>query len=267
MTEMQKKDPSPRFVFRGDDILVCEEAEVRLPEACSLKEFGLNPLREGETFFKGEGRLGWAEVAPGTEPPSGMAFAARRQLLEILGEESFATSGRAYHLMDWTRKNQFCGRCGTPLRSSTEELALICPACGHTVYPTIAPAIIVAIEREGKLLLGRSPRFPKGRYSVLAGFVEPGEALEDTVRREVFEEVSVEITDIRYFGSQPWPFPNSLMLGFTARWKSGEIQIDGKEIEDAGWYAPDELPNIPTTRSISGKLIRNFLGRHTQPKK
>lgn len=262
MTEKRQTITPPRFVFRGDDILVCMGEEVRLPDTCPLNELGFSPLREGETVFNGDGRYGWAEVAPETEPPSGMAFAPRRQLLEALGEESFASSGRAYHLMDWTRKNQFCGRCGTAMEDSAEEQARVCPACGYTVYPIIAPAIIVAIEREGKLLLGRSPRFPKGRYSVLAGFVEPGETLEDTVRREVFEEVSVEITDIRYFGSQPWPFPNSLMLGFTARWKSGEIRIDGKEIEDAGWYAPDELPNTPSTYSISGKLIRDFLARN-----
>lgn len=262
MTEDQQADTSHRFVFRGDDILVSEGKKARLPDAASLNELWVEPLREGEMLTQGKNRSGWAEIAPGTEPPEGMAFVPRRQLLEVLGEESLASSGRAYHLMDWTRKNEFCGRCGTPMKNSTEEQARVCPACGNTIYPTIAPAIIVAIEREGKLLLGRSPHFPKGRYSVLAGFVEPGEALEDTVRREVFEEVSVKVTDIKYFGSQPWPFPNSLMLGFTARWERGEIRIDGKEIEDAGWYGPDELPNTPSTYSISGKLIRDFLKRH-----
>lgn len=259
MAEKLKKVSSPRFVFCRDDILVCEGKDIRLPDISSVEELGIAPLREGETVLNGEKRCGWAEVAPGTEAPPGMSFTPRRQLMETLGEQSFAASGRAYHLMDWTRKNQFCGCCGSPMKNSTEEQARVCPACGNTVYPTIAPAIIVAIEREGKILLGRSPRFPKGRYSVLAGFVEPGETLDDTVRREVREEVSVKVTDIRYFGSQPWPFPNSLMLGFTARWESGEIHVDGREIEDAGWYAPDELPCTPSTYSISGRLIRNFL--------
>ncbi len=261
MRKEAKETASPRFVFRGDRILVRSDGETGLPEFHSLERAGLTPLRTGSDIVEGESAYTWMEVAPEAEPPEGMDFAPRRQLLETLGEESFATSGRAYHLMDWTRKNQFCGRCATPMENSQTERARVCPACGNTVYPVIAPAIIVAIERDGKLLLGRSPRFPKGRYSVLAGFVEPGESLEDTVRREVFEEVSVRVTDIRYFGSQPWPFPNSLMLGFTARWESEEIGIDGEEIEDAGWYGPDELPCTPSTYSISGKLIRNFLRR------
>lgn len=259
MKEDLKGMSSPQFVFRGDDILVCNDGKLRLPELHAVKLANLAPLRTGKDTRDGGAHCRWVEVASDAKPPAGMDFAPRRQLLEALGEDSFAQSGRAYHLMDWTRKNQFCGRCATPMTDSEKELARICPACGNTVYPGIAPAIIVAVERDGRLLLGRSPRFPKGRYSVLAGFVEPGETLEDTVRREVFEEVAVRVTDIRYFGSQPWPFPNSLMLGFTARWESGEISVDGEEIEDADWYGLDELPSTPSRYSISGRLIRHFI--------
>ena len=148
------------------------------------------------------------------------------------------------------------------MRDSDREKARVCSNCGYISYPLICPAIIVAVEREGMILLARSPRFPKGRYSVLAGFVEPGESLEDTVRREVMEEVSIELDEVRYFGSQPWPFPHSLMLGFTARWKAGEIRVDGIEIEDAHWYSPEDLPNTPSTKSISGRLIKNFLAKN-----
>jgi NAD+ diphosphatase len=149
------------------------------------------------------------------------------------------------------------------MEDSAIERCRICPNCGNVIFPVICPAIIVAIEKEGKILLARNSRFPKGRYSVLAGFVEPGESLEDTVKREVMEEVSIEVDRIRYFGSQPWPFPHSLMLGFTAEWESGEICVDGIEIAHADWFGPDELPNTPSTRSISGRLIRNFIQKQT----
>lgn len=259
-THIQKSSPV-WHIFRKDEILVQNRGNIYFPEDDTLFDLGLEPLRSGEISYPEGEVIRWAEVSEDTPPPKGMIFAPRRQVLETLGEEGFSSSGKAYHLMDWTRKRLFCGRCGTPMENSAKEVARICPSCGHVEYPLISPAIIVAVEREGKLLLGRSPRFPKGRYSVLAGFVEPGESLEETVKREVFEEVSIRVRDIEYFGSQPWPFPHSLMLGFTAKWEDGEIDIDGVEIEDASWYAPDELPEIPTTRSISGKLINHFLAQ------
>lgn len=138
-----------------------------------------------------------------------------------------------------------------------------CPACGEIYYPVISPAIIVAVEREGKLLMGHGVNFPPGRFSVLAGFVEPGENLEDCVKREVYEETKIRVKNIRYFGSQPWPFPRSLMLGFTAEWESGEIEVDGKEVTEAAWFAPDEIPDVFRGLSISWKLIENFINKHS----
>jgi len=264
MLSHKKERSSTWYIFRDEDILVFEQPEdMVLPRITSPDELGLSSLRTKIMEFPDRSAIHWAEVPQGTEPPGGMEFASRRHLLDILGEENFAPAGMAYHYMDWTRKTLFCGKCGNPMEDSSHERARLCPCCGHTVYPVISPAIIVAVEREGRILLGRSSHFPKGRYSVLAGFVEPGESLEEAVRREVLEEVSVEVDHIAYFGSQPWPFPHSIMLGFTARWKSGEIIIDNNEIEDAGWYSPDEIPNIPPTRSISGKLIRHFIENST----
>jgi len=248
------------YVFRNDEILIQDNGEyILFPQVGDLEEIGLTPLRSRTLDLHEGSAIQWAEVGEETDPPEGMQFTSRRHVLDLVGEENFAPAGVAYHYMDWTRKTLFCSRCGNPMEDSPHEKARLCQRCGLIAYPTISPAIIVAVEREGKILLARSPRFPRGRYSVLAGFVEPGEALEDTVKREVMEEVSVEVGHIKYFASQPWPFPHSLMLGFTAEWKRGEIQIDGIEIEDAGWYGPDELPNTPSTRSISGHLIRNFL--------
>lgn len=258
--EMKTRNTSRIWhIFREDDILIYDDDQIHLPEEENPEILGLEPIRYRETAYPEGEVIKWAEVTAETEPPGGMKFAPRRKVLEVLGEENFASSGKAYHLMDWTRKNLFCGRCGSPMKDSEVERSRICPVCGHVEYPTISPAVIVAVEKEGRLLLGRSPRFPKDRYSVLAGFVEPGESLEDTVKREIREEVFIEVDDIQYFGSQPWPFPHSLMLAFTAKWKSGEIRIDEKEIEDAGWFSPEEFPEIPTTRSIAGKLIEHFL--------
>ena len=137
-----------------------------------------------------------------------------------------------------------------------------CPVDGNTAYPRLSPAVIVLIERDdGRALLGRSGRWDTPMYSTLAGFVEPGESLEETVHREIREEVGVEVTDIRYFSSQPWPFPNSLMLGFTAQWASGEIKVDGVEIADAQWFTHDELPMIPPKLSIARRLIDDWVDR------
>jgi NAD+ diphosphatase len=178
-----------------------------------------------------------------------------------LDEDLFWIAARAVQIIDWDRTHQFCGRCGVPLRNKTNERAKECPWCGLLHFPRLAPAIIVLVERGNQLLLARSRHFMPGMYSVLAGFVEPGESLEEAVVREVKEEVGIEIKDIKYFGSQPWPFPHSLMIGFTATYAGGEISLDDKEIEDAGWYAAEKLPRIPGKISIARKLIDGFLAK------
>ena len=132
-----------------------------------------------------------------------------------------------------------------------------------TWFPRTSPAVIVLVEREGKALLAHARRFTEGLYSVLAGFVEPGETLEEAVAREIQEEVGIQVTDIRYFGSQPWPFPDSFMVGFTARYESGEIRVDGNEITQADWFSPNELPTIPDQVSIARRLI-DWFDRHRQ---
>ena len=134
------------------------------------------------------------------------------------------------------------------------------------MYPRLAPAMIVAVEREDQILLARSPHFPPGIQSVLAGFVEPGESAEEAVIREVFEETAIAVKNVRYFGSQPWPFPNSLMLGFQAEYESGDIEVDGEEIIEAAWYPADAMPSFfPGRVSISQWLIQDFLTRNGQP--
>jgi NAD+ diphosphatase len=198
------------------------------------------------------------------EVPEGFVAAERRTIWPLFGEEAFWRVGKAFHVSDWTRTHKFCGACGGRTHLDEREWGMRCDSCGEIFFPVIAPAIIVAIEKDGKILMGHGANFPPGRFSVLAGFVEPGESLEECVRREVFEESGICIKNIRYFGSQPWPFPRSLMVGFTAEWESGEIQPDNREILEIAWFSAEDLPDIPQSISISRKLIDNFIEKHSQ---
>ena len=170
-------------------------------------------------------------------------------------------AGRAVQLVEWDRTTRFCGRCGSGTDPTPGERSRRCGACGLLAFPRLAPAVIALIERDGEALLARGRAFPVPMYSCVAGFVEPGETLEETVRREVREEVGVVLGDVRYVQSQPWPFPHSLMLGFEAQWASGDIVVDGVEIVDAHWYPPDALPMIPPGMSIARSLIDRWLAR------
>jgi NAD+ diphosphatase len=197
----------------------------------------------------------------GEPPPEGTDAIALRQLFGALPDDDFAVAGRALGLTAWDRDHRYCGRCGSPTERSKTERVRTCSRCGHTAYPRLSPAIIALIERDGRALLARNARFPRPFYSTLAGFVEVGETLEAAVAREIHEEAGIAVTDVRYFGSQPWPFTNSLMIGFTARWAGGEIVPDPTEIADADWFLPDELPPIPPRLSIARDLIDDFVRR------
>ncbi len=177
------------------------------------------------------------------------------------GEEIFwQMAGYARQLYDWNINFKFCGRCGSPTNREKTEFAKICPACDLHHYPRISPAIITAIVKDDKILLARGVNFPnKKMFSVLAGFVEPGERLEDCVRREVFEEVGIRVKNITYFKSQPWPFPDSLMIGFTADYDSGQISMDKSEVLDADWFDAGHLPMVPEKKVLAGELIDWFV--------
>ena len=178
-----------------------------------------------------------------------------RPLYGVGGAEAFALAGRASLLMDWRQNHRFCGRCGTPTTKKSDEFAMACPACGLLAYPRISPAVMVLVSRGDDLLLARSPHFRPGMFSALAGFVEAGETIEQCAAREVREEVGVEIANLRYFRSQPWPFPDSLMVAFFADYAGGEITPDPSEIEAAGWFPRSALPPLPDHASIARHLI------------
>lgn len=178
-----------------------------------------------------------------------------RAIFQLAGDAAFALAGRASQLLDWQLHHQYCGRCGTATLMRAGELAMQCPGCGLVAYPRISPAVMVLVLDGDRLLLARSPHFKPGVFSALAGFVEPGETLEECAVREVREEVGIEITNLRYFNSQPWPFPNSLMVAFFADHAGGTLVPDPAEIEAADWFAVDCLPLLPEPISISRRLI------------
>jgi NAD+ diphosphatase len=186
-----------------------------------------------------------------------------RSLFAVFDEATFAIAGRAMHVVDWATTSQFCGRCGTRTIAHEKERCMTCRKCGLAQYPRISPAIIVLVRRGDQALLARNAKFPGAFFSTLAGFSEIGESLEETLLREVREEVGVTVKDIRYVGSQPWPFPHSLMLGFTAAWDHGDIEVDGEEIAEAKWFDAHDLPEIPPKISIARKLIDAWVAEIT----
>ena len=204
-----------------------------------------------------------AEVKQFPEIPLGEATPLRA-IFQLAGAEIFSLAGRATQLLDWQNHHRFCGQCGTPTVKKVDELSMQCPSCGLLAYPRISPAVMVLVRDGDKLLLARSPHFKPGVFSALAGFVEPGETLEECALREVREEVGIAITNLRYFHSQPWPFPNSLMVAFFADYAGGAITPDPNEIEAADWFSPDALPLLPEPISISRRLIDAALCLHSQ---
>jgi len=183
-----------------------------------------------------------------------------RDLYGVLPDDELAIASFAVRIIDFDRTTRFCGQCGAPTRQSRLERAKTCDSCGLVTYPRTSPAIIVLVQRDDKVLLARSPRFPPALHSILAGFVEPGETLEEAIHREVREETGIEVTNIRYMGSEPWPFPNSLMIGFVADYAGGDIVIDNNEITSADWFDRDHLPELPSPMSISRALINWWAG-------
>jgi NAD+ diphosphatase len=252
------------FAFRGRELLVT--AGLGLPSVAEIDAQGLEAVR---TQYLGEleGRHCYSAELPGdAATEEGFRFADLRMLFASLDGTLHALAGRAVQIVEWDRTHQYCGTCAEPTELSPGDRSRSCPKCKIPNYPRLAPAMIVAVEKDDQILLARSPHFPAGIMSVLAGFVEPGESAEDAVVREVFEETAIVVKDVEYFSSQAWPFPNSLMLGFRAKYDAGEIEVDGVEISEAAWFAADKMPTgFPGRVSISQWLIQDFLKRNGQP--
>ncbi len=260
------------FVFRGDELLVRDgmpangvagdeasraDCRLALPDAAACALAGAMDLQP--VWLNGGPDHLTCHVRRDAQAPAGYAFRKLRALLSELGQTA-ALASRAFQVSEWVRTHRYCGVCATPMQKSGKELCFHCPNCGFSAYPRISPAMMVLIRRGDHILLARHATYATARYTALAGFVEAGENLEEAIHREVLEEVGLKVADLRYFGSQSWPFPHSLMVAYTAEYAGGELRIQEDEIADARWFGPDDvIPDIPMTESIAGRLVRSNL--------
>jgi NAD+ diphosphatase len=257
--QAQESSPSWWFILQGSDLLVAHDGgSIDLPLQADPAGLGF-PAERAHLIGSVSGTQCRVLGVPAEAPaPQGWKFEGVRSLFGTISDSFFSAAARALEIAEWDRTHRFCGTCGSPTARKRGERALECTACGSLSYPRISPAVIVAIVRGKSILLARARRFPPNMYSVLAGFVEPGETLEECVAREVKEETGIEVKNIRYFASQPWPFPHSLMVAFTAEYASGEIRVDPEELLDAGWYTADNFPSLPHPITVARRLINWF---------
>lgn len=248
------------FAFREGRLLMFQdEYGAMVPQLRHFSDLGI-PHRDAHYLGQLEGQHCFAVmIEPEADIPEAFYLQDLRKMAMEVDPALFMLAGRARQIVDWDNDHRFCSRCGTQTVHHQRDRAKECPRCGYTQYPRISPCIIVLVTRGYEVLLARSPHFPPGMYSTLAGFIEPGETLEMAVHREVQEEVGVRITNLRYMDSQPWPFPHSLMIGFHAEYAGGELEPDGEEIEHADWWPVNAMPKIPPVGSISRYLIDAYV--------
>lgn len=252
------------FAFNLNKLLVVVNGNnVSIPLLKDINELKLNVIRYQ---FLGmlEGKPSYSVEVCTTEKAShGVEFRELRSLYDYLDEDIFMLAGKAAQIVTWDQTHQFCGRCGSKTETAQGERAKRCPKCGFINYPRISPAIITAILKGNKILLAHNSGFNGKMFSLIAGFLEPGETLEECVEREIMEEVGIKVKNIRYFGSQPWPFPNSMMIGYIADYDSGEIKVDGVEISEADWFDVKALPELPSKVSIARRIIDWYIEKYS----
>ncbi|VVC77266.1 NADH pyrophosphatase [Aquicella siphonis] len=258
--------PEYWFIFQNDRLLLMKNSvPARFPDLHWLSRFKPDFLRQYKLGIFNTIDCFCAELDARAALPDEVEPVPLRKAFEILGNDWYAAAAKAYSVINWDKNHQYCGRCGHATRHKPGTFERVCDTCGLSLYPRISPSIIVLIQKDDKILMSRSPHFPPGAFGLIAGFVEVGESIEDAVHREVKEKVDIQIKNLRYFGSQSWPFPDSLMIGFTAEYASGDIHIDRQEIEAADWYRYDNLPGRPSSSiSIAKKLIDYFIAKQSQ---
>ncbi|MEJ7733034.1 MAG: NAD(+) diphosphatase [Polyangiaceae bacterium] len=251
------------FAFRGDELLVrVEGSEVSsrsVGAPCSVPR-GARPAGALDALVLGQlGGHPCFATRSRTERPEGHDFATLRALFTRLDPVLYPVAGLAYQLVHFERRYRHCPQCTAPLEAKLGERARRCPRCAIDIFPPVSPATITLIHDGPRVLMTRQAHFPPGMYGLVAGFLEPGETLEACVAREVMEETALEIANLRYFGSQPWPFPHQVMVGFTARLAGGELRVDPRELEEARWFHREEMPRLPPRISIARALIDAWL--------
>ncbi|MFK3739045.1 NAD(+) diphosphatase [Massilia sp. TN1-12] len=243
------------FLFHAGRLLV-RDADLALPDPEVVRSLRLDPQRLQPVGLLGGryARAGWLDDE--AQAPAGYGWRGLRSLFGELDEALVAVAGRAFQIAEWARTHRFCGVCGSGTALAAGERSFKCTNCGHTAYPRISPAMMVLVRKGDSFLLAQHAQYTVKRFVPLAGFVEAGESIEETVHREVFEEVGLRVHNLRYFGSQSWPFPHSLMIAFTADYLEGEIRTDPNEIVEARWFGPDdEWPERVPQMSISSMLV------------
>ena len=249
------------FAFAGTKLLIRgDERKPAIPLAGELKRAGIDGARHYLGRLAGVDCMAML-LADDVLLPVDFALAGLRSLFLRLSEPMLAVAARAFQVIEWDRTHRYCGRCGAPTRDKDGERAKLCTRCGYVAYPRISPAMMVLVTRERELLLARANRFPGAMYSALAGFVEPGETIEDCIHREVHEEVGIDVTDLAYFASQSWAFPHSLMIAYTAHYAGGVLRPDPAEIADVRWFGVNALPDLPSGVSIARRLIDTTAAR------
>ena len=255
-----KYDASFHIVISDDEILTIDGVYPWRPlDQDEWRWLGLEMIESHYLGSIGNTPLFVVEVDPEADEPEGYEFATLWSFLDQVDQQIFYLVGRAKQVVEWHRNHHHCGQCGKVTMTSTFDRSRKCQECNLMFYPRLSPSIIVCVNRGEEILLAKNAHARGNFYSTLAGFVEPGESIEETVHREVLEEVGVKVKNLKYFGSQSWPFPNSLMLGFHAEYESGEIVVQEEEIADAQWFHYTNLPSRPAMVSISGWLINDFI--------
>lgn len=247
------------IVVSDDEVLCPESGPWRPITNEEFRWLGLETISEHFLGYVSGVPVFANEVDSDADEPDGFAFDTLWSFLGRVDEAVFYLIGRAKQIVDWYKTHQYCGQCGEPTGDAESDRSRKCHSCNQMFYPRLSPSIIVLITRGEEILLAKSAHARNNFYSTLAGFVEPGESLEETVHREVFEEVGLKVKNLKYFNSQSWPFPNSLMLGFHAEYDSGDIVVQDEEIADARWFHYTEMPNRPAMVSISGWLIDAYI--------
>jgi NAD+ diphosphatase len=243
------------LIFRGDELLL-RESDLSPVYGTVLSAMNIHPPQLHPVGIFGDRYFQTTWVAHDALAVPGYSFKKLRSLFGAVDDHLVAIAGRAFQIAEWARTHSFCGACACPTELVAGERCLKCPECGMAAYPRISPAMMVLIRKGDLILMARHTVSPTNRFSALAGFLEAGESIEEAVHREVFEEVGLKVHNLRYFGSQSWPFPHSLMIAYTADYLSGEIRVDEKEIAEARWFGPaDMLPQYAPEISIAAALI------------
>jgi NAD+ diphosphatase len=252
---LSTKEPE-YFLFQEHLVLIPSTAEKIRP--LNQNEWDNLNLSEPEIIQFGGSQFA-VEIESANLPEHTYSWKSLRTVFNTIGDEQFTPWSQASQLLTWLKTHKYCGRCGSKTTPHPTEFARLCLPCNEVFYPRISPCVIVLITKGDYILLGRAAKFKKKLYSTLAGFIEVGESAEEAIHREIREEVSLRVHNLTYFGSQPWPFPGQLMIGYFAEYRSGEIQVDGKEIMDAQWFHISDLPAIPISETIAGQLIRTYI--------